>query len=81
MEDNITSIKIFFNKGDIVKLKDLASPLMMVIDVAMDSRYESDPSKELIKRDRMLKGIRCIWFDDLGHVQEYMWNSKDLKKV
>jgi len=74
--------KVFFNKGDIVRLKNMDSPEMLVVEVKMESRFNSDDSLDPVKRrGMMLDGIVCLWFDNVGHVQEYKWNTKDLEKI
>ncbi len=73
--------KVFFNKGDVVRLKNIDSPEMLVIEVKMESRFSSDDRLDTVKKDKILDGIICLWFDELGRIQEYKWNTKDLVKI
>ena len=68
--------KIFFNPGEIVQLK---------------KDVENKPRRMLVHRVDMMKlkeskkgqllGITCIWFTEYGRIQQFRFDSKDLKHV
>jgi hypothetical protein len=68
------SDKVFFNPGDTVQLKKEVSnkPLVMLVH-SVDKMKRRD-----VEQDRLL-GITCIWFTDLGELQKFRFDSKDLK--
>lgn len=62
--------KIFFNEGDLVVLKGLPSPTMMV------KRINRVNIKEVGNK---LLGIKVCWFTTTNEYQEAIFSSKDLK--
>jgi uncharacterized protein YodC (DUF2158 family) len=70
--------KIFFNAGQIVRLKhaNLTNvPNMMVVEKV---------SRSLIKngeKDTIFMGIKCRWFDKNEVLQEAIFSTKDLMHV
>ena len=78
--ENIAEDKIYFNAGDIVKLKqDVPNSPVMIVVKKETSLFKHD-RKEDDKRP-ILKGIRCRWFTNSGELQEAIFNTKDLKKL
>lgn len=72
--------KVFFNKGEIVRIEKLDGPAMMVKEVAKRTyRYTDDKDKE--KEKVLLFGIKCIWFDKNDQLHEALFNTKDLIKI
>lgn len=72
--ENIEKDKVFFNPGDVVKIKhDLDyNPLMLV----------KQKEQKLIKDSAgHFLGIRCIWFTKDGLYQEQVFSTKDLSLV
>ena len=62
--------KIYFNKGDVAKLKLGGSPEMLVLNVDK-VRREGDMSS-------MVNGIECMWFDGMQHIVKDVFDFKDL---
>jgi len=61
--------KIFFNEGDLVRVKGISGPKMRVGRVVRGRRDGSGS---------ILIGIECLWF--IGDVlHEHMFNTKDLE--
>ena len=71
---------VFFNPGDLVKLKKEVpnSPIMMVVkketSVFKHDRKQTDKKPILI-------GIRCRWFTTNGIIQEAVFNTKDIELI
>jgi hypothetical protein len=67
--------KVYFKPGQLVTLnKKLANtPIMMVSKI--------EKIKLSATKDNLFLGISCIWFSDDTKLQEYRFNSKDLKQV
>ena len=65
--------KVFFSPGQMVKLKQELpnAPVMMVY------RIERSIMRNTNGRD-FLKGCRCRWFTQDGHLQEAVFSTKDL---
>lgn len=73
MEEN----NVFFNAGDVVTLRqDISNKPQMVVVKKVTSIFKNETDKKSI-----LKGIKCMWFTEDGTLQEYIFNTKDLKKV
>lgn len=74
----LESEKIFFNAGQIVKLKHDGLdnvPNMMVVEKV---------SRSMIKdgiKDTIFMGIKCRWFNKNGDLQEAIFSTKDLIHV
>ena len=70
--------KIFFNPGDIVKVKHEIenAPTMYVIEKVSRSIMSKSGERETI-----FIGIKCRWFDDNKALQEAIFSTKDLKHV
>lgn len=69
MED-ITD-KIYFKPGNLVILKhrELNSPVMLITE----KKIISDGN------NISLIGMRCIWFDQMGQLWDYIFSTKDLE--
>lgn len=69
--------KIFFLPGDIVTLRqDIPNkPTMIVI------KKETYIFKNRDDKEPSLRGIKCRWFTTDGHLQEAVYNTKDLIKL
>ena len=67
--------RVFFVPGDLVTIRqDIPNkPKMLVVKVEKQS--------SLLKEGTQLKGIRCVWFDSNGSVNEYVFNTKDLETI
>jgi uncharacterized protein YodC (DUF2158 family) len=63
--------KIYFHPGDVVVLRQIESPKMLVLRKEL----------ALFKNNSGLKGIRCRWFTTSGLLQEAVFSTKDLKLV
>lgn len=76
MED----LNIYFNPGDIVKLKkDIPNSPIMVVVKKETSLFKHD--RNIDDKRPILKGIRCRWFTSTGELQEAVWNTKDIEKL
>ncbi len=72
----IENEKIFYNPGELVKVKQLNnSPVMYVVEKVSRS-YMNDQKKENI-----FIGIKCRWFDVNMQLQEAIFSTKDLIHV
>jgi len=73
MLEQIEKEKIYFNPGDVVKIKHMLDqiPLMLV----------KEKESKMIKGDSHFKGIRCFWFTKDGSYQEQVFSTKDLMMV
>lgn len=80
MEDNE---KIYFNPGDVVRIKHSISNKMnmLVIDKVTNPICTSKNNRFTDPNKSILRGIRCVWFTTDGRVQEYVFNTKDLEHV
>ena len=70
--------KIFFNPGDIVRLRHSQlknTPVMYVVEKVTRSYKHNN---ETINS---FKGIKCRWFNNNGDLCEEIFSSKDLEKV
>lgn len=69
--------KIFFLPGDVVTLRqDIPNkPTMVVI------KKETYIFKNRDDKEPSLRGIKCRWFTTDGHMQEAVYNTKDLIKL
>ena len=65
--------KIYFNPGDMVTVKNIDGPIMVV--KAVDKLAFKDNNRE-----RSLLGITCFWFTKNFEYQETRFNTKDLIK-
>jgi len=68
--------RVFFNKGDIVRLKkDITGrPDKMMV-------YSADKMKYKTEQAMTLLGITCIWFTTDGTLQKFRFDSKDLMHI
>ena len=70
--------KIFLNPGDVVELKqDIPNKPKMIVVKKVTSIFKHD----INDKKSVLKGIKCIWFTQDGHIQEYIFSTKDLSKI
>lgn len=69
--------KIFFLPGDVVTIRqDIPNkPTMVVI------KKETYIFKNRDDKEPSLRGIKCRWFTTDGHMQEAVYNTKDLIKL
>lgn len=70
--------KIFFNPGDIVRVRHTQlknTPVMYVVEKVTRSYKHNN---ETINS---FKGIKCRWFNDHGDLCEEIFSSKDLERV
>lgn len=70
--------KIFFNAGQIVRLKhdNLENvPNMMVTEKVSRSMIKNG------EKETIFMGIKCRWFDKNGVLQEAIFSTKDLMHV
>ncbi len=75
MENNI-----YFNAGDIVRLKqDIPNKPTMIVVKKETSLFKHN--KGSAEKKPILKGIRCRWFTTSGELQENIFNTKDLELV
>lgn len=69
--------KIYFVPGDIVTIKqDIPYKPVMIVEGKVVTLFKKKDND-----DNCLKGIRCRWFTQDGHLQEAIWNTKDLIKL
>lgn len=74
--ENLKKEFVFFNKGDIVRLKqDIENKPSMVVKKPLKSKFKNDDKVNL------LLGIVCFWFNTQGTYQESVFDTKDLEKV
>ena len=64
--------KVYFNSGDVVKLKGIDSPIMKVYDKDMGDRAGGD---------KIFIGIKCMWFNSSLKVERGTFSSKDLVHI
>lgn len=71
----INDDKVFYNPGDLVKVKhDLDYvPTMYVVEKVVRNIINKDGGKESI-----FSGIKCRWFDKNGVLHEAIFSTKDL---
>lgn len=75
MENNI-----YFNAGDIVRLKqNIPNKPTMIVVKKETSVFKHNKSN--IEKKPILKGIRCRWFTTTGELQESIFNTKDLELI
>lgn len=76
---NMEEQNIYFNPGDRVILKqDIPHKPTMIVVKKETSIFKHD--KDKVKKP-ILIGIKCRWFTSEGHLQEAVFNTKDLKLV
>lgn len=70
--------KIFFNPGDIVKIKhDIDNiPEMYVVEKVVRSVIDKNGNK-----DNIFIGIKCRWFDNNKVLREAIFSTKDIKHI
>lgn len=70
---------IYFNPGDIVIVKHNIDnkPKMLVVEKATKALW----SKKDGEKNNVFLGIKCIWFDNTGRLQEHTFSTKDLIHV
>ena len=69
--------KIFFQPGDVVTIRqDIPNRPIMIVVEKVNSMIGKNEDKEGI-----LRGIRCRWFTKDGHMEEGVFNTKDLELV
>lgn len=67
--------KIYFMPGDVVTLKqDIPNKPTMIVVKKENSIFK-------YSEEKVLKGIRCIWFSTDQKIQESIFNTKDLVKL
>lgn len=73
MLERIEKEKIYFNPGDVVKIKHPLEvvPLMLV----------KEKAQKMIKGDSHFLGIKCLWFTKNGEYQEQTFSTKDLEMI
>ncbi len=75
MENNI-----YFNAGDVVRLKqDIPNKPTMIVVKKETSLFKHN--KGNAEKKSILKGIRCRWFTTSGELQENIFNTKDLELI
>ena len=68
------SDKIFFNAGDLVKVKHFDnSPVMYIIEKVSKTIHQKAGEPETI-----FLGMKCRWFDNDNRLQEAVFSTKDL---
>lgn len=70
--------KIYFMPGDLVTLKQELpnKPTMLVVKKeTLNIRIDKE------QKDDFFIGIKCRWFTTEGHLQEAIFNTKDLLKL
>lgn len=77
MENNS---KIYFMPGDIVTIRQEIpnKPKMVVVrkeTTIFNSIHDGD------QRESSLRGMKCRWFTGDGHMEEGIFNTKDLVKI
>ena len=74
----ISNDKIFFNPGDVVKIRHQIDniPTMYVIEKVTRNVVLKDGDKE-----SMFIGIKCRWFDANNVLREAVFSTKDLIHV
>lgn len=71
--------RIFFNPGDIVRIKqNIAAPNMVVKHINKAHRKDIDESESTSAK---LLGITCFWFSQNDVYQCQLFSTKDLKHV
>jgi uncharacterized protein YodC (DUF2158 family) len=68
--------KVFFNAGDLVKIKHKINNRPDTMLVAKVKKLRSASGQ-----NTSLSGIECIWFDNNGALHRETFNTKDLEKV
>ncbi len=86
MQQNVQEInydedKVYFNAGDVVRLKQNIPNKPTMIVVKKETSLFKHDSKRLEDKRPILKGIRCRWFTSTGELQENVFNTKDLIKL
>lgn len=65
---------VYFNPGNVVKVKHLPDSPLMVVKQANKFWDAASGSGKLL-------GIRCYWFSSTGTYHEEVFSSKDLSKI
>lgn len=69
--------KTYFSPGDLVTIRqDIPNKPVMMVVKKINNLLKHDEDKEGI-----LRGIKCRWFTTDGHIQEEIFNTKDLKLI
>jgi uncharacterized protein YodC (DUF2158 family) len=73
MLEKIENDKVFFNPGDVVKIKHPLDyvPAMLV----------KEKATKMIKGDSHFQGIKCFWYTTTGEYQEQVFSTKDLSMI
>lgn len=68
------SDKIFFNAGDLVKVKHFDnSPVMYIIE-----KVSKTIGQKYGETETIFLGMKCRWFDNNNRLQEAVFSTKDL---
>ena len=77
MVNNFDKRHIFFNKGDVVRVKqDIENRPNMVVRKINKTKFKSDNQEA-----NVLLSINCFWFDVNGNYQQADFSTKDLEKA
>lgn len=76
----INEEKIFYNPGDLVKVKHSLENVPVMYVVAKIVRNIVDKEKDNVK-DSIFIGIKCRWFDKNQTLHEAIFSTKDLMHV
>lgn len=66
--------KVFYNPGDVVKVRHITSPNMYVVERVTRSFIDKQTNEKTI----IFVGIKCRWFDFNNKLQEEIFSTKDL---
>ena len=76
IEVNNMEDKIFFSPGDVVTIRqNIPNKPTMLVDRKVNNMISKDD------KEGILRGIRCRWFTKDGHMEEGVFNTKDLELV
>ena len=68
--------KIFFSPGDVVTIRqNIPNKPIMLVDRKVNNMISKDD------KEGILRGIRCRWFTEDGHMEEGVFNTKDLELI
>jgi uncharacterized protein YodC (DUF2158 family) len=73
----LSNIVQYYHKGDVVAVKNIPSPKMLVNDI----KFKVDSQGNLIKdhlNQKILLGVECYWFTNDNKYQKKIFNTKDL---
>lgn len=78
MKEMIINEKVFYNPGDLVKVKHNLEnvPIMYVVEKVTRTYIHTDKTK-----DSIFIGIKCRWFDSNKILRESIFSTKDLIHV